>query len=175
MCKEKTKKYTLFVKCVNCDRHWNQSIPFDREWFDGAIVGTYPAAHYGSYDKYEPVTCPNCGSSRIRKVEQTERESITTSGVVGKTEDLETYLRIDLQQFARVMEGKLRLNDCKGDWKHCRLYYLVMRLVEKVGELMSCLLDSDKAKDMTIVAEAADAANILMMICDNLGRLKGVM
>lgn len=68
--------------------------------------------------------------------------------------------------FANNMEQKLVENDYKNDWKNCSKSFLKVRLLEKVAELFDNL-KHDNQKEIT--AEAANVANIAMMIADNFG------
>jgi len=70
-------------------------------------------------------------------------------------------LRPALRWFAEQMELKLRANDHKGGWNQCSLQYLFEKLDEEVGELSATLTNEET------IREAADVANIAMMIADN--------
>jgi hypothetical protein len=67
--------------------------------------------------------------------------------------------------FARRMEAKLRENDWKGGWENCTLQYLFEKLDEEIHELSAC------STDVEVIEEAADVANIAMMIADNARKL----
>ena len=73
-------------------------------------------------------------------------------------------VRREVQLFAEAMERKLRENDYKGGWKDCPEDYLMTRITDELEEL--------EAKDSSILDEAADVANFLMMLCDVRGHLQ---
>ena len=81
-------------------------------------------------------------------------------------------IRPEVMKFAEAMERQLRENDYKGGWKDDPLDYLMIRTVGELGELINCHTDSDSAKDLRFLDEAADVANFLMMLCDVRGHLK---
>lgn len=71
--------------------------------------------------------------------------------------------RIEVLQFARDMERKLKANDHKGHWSGMTPSWLLRRLRSETNELAKAL----KAKDgKHIVDEAADVGNFAMMIAD---------
>lgn len=89
-------------------------------------------------------------------------------------------LRPPLARFAEAMERNLRKNDHKGGWDDCNRGYLDHKLLEEVFELLL----ARGYEPLSIVAmvvreaqavkrhgkvqpEAADVANICMMIFDN--------
>lgn len=74
------------------------------------------------------------------------------------------YRRIEVDNFADIMEIKLNKNDHKTGWKSCSNTYLLTRLKNEVTELENALING---KGVTIVKEAADVANFAMMIADN--------
>lgn len=73
--------------------------------------------------------------------------------------------RNDIQWFTDAMVEKLEENDYKGGWEKCENSYLIKRLLDEVGELIECVLN-EKATQCTIIPEAADVANIAMMLAD---------
>jgi hypothetical protein len=73
-------------------------------------------------------------------------------------------MRPTLKWFAEQMETKLQENDYKHGWENCTTSYLIGRLDEELNELKAGLV---KGSPSQIVAEAADVANIAMMIADN--------
>lgn len=76
-------------------------------------------------------------------------------------------LRTELQWFAGVMEEKLKQNDFKGGWKDEEFTYLLGRLLEEVRELYREVEEENEWDPEKIAEEAADVANIAMMIADN--------
>ncbi len=94
--------------------------------------------------------------------------------------------REEVIAFASLMEQKLAANDDKGGWKDCRPEYLLMRLLEEIGEFedslrrnlmwdarISHLALTDDCDPDQVRGEAADVANFAMMLLDALGILKG--
>lgn len=76
--------------------------------------------------------------------------------------------RPEVLAFAGEMERKLRQNDHKLHWRECALPYLRSCLDGEVAELRAAnSLDA-------IRAEAADVANLAMMIADQQGALTGL-
>ncbi len=67
--------------------------------------------------------------------------------------------------FGKKMEEALRWNDYKGGWENCSNEYLIAKLNEEVDELKQAIW-MGKSGDM-IMQEAADVANIAMMLADN--------
>jgi DNA repair exonuclease SbcCD ATPase subunit len=76
-----------------------------------------------------------------------------------------------VSEFAQAMEEVLRDNDHKGGWSSCTKEYLLTRLGDEMRELKKATLDTNmvghSAKNIT--KEAADVANIAMMISDVYG------
>lgn len=76
--------------------------------------------------------------------------------------------------FAYEMERVLKANDHKGGWEKCDIAFFVGKLKEEQGELIEALwhydIDDNKTDvvKLGIVKEAADLANIAMMVYDNL-------
>lgn len=91
--------------------------------------------------------------------------------------------RAIVQYFAAAMEVKLAANEHKGGWKQDKWLDLYQRLVEEKTEFLEALIrfrnasrfaqtqeDLDKYR-ADVLAEAADCANFLAMICDVIGAL----
>ena len=97
--------------------------------------------------------------------------------------------REEVTRFAFIMENKLRVNDYKHGWKECPNDFLITKLLEESAELiwtinrgrgMGKYLDDlvdcfrqelireaqETSRDSTEL-EAADVANIAMMLADN--------
>lgn len=74
-------------------------------------------------------------------------------------------IRPEIEWFSQHMERKLALNDWKGGWQNDSHISLLNRLYEEVYELVN----ADTCEE--IVNEAADVANIAMMIADNRARV----
>lgn len=89
-------------------------------------------------------------------------------------------VRPEVVQFAQNMEFKLRKNEDKGGWEDMGLLPLFAKLGEEVGELGKVLfyghsntgeIFQDFMPD-EITREAADVANIAMMIADQADRFE---
>lgn len=73
--------------------------------------------------------------------------------------------------FANEMEKKLIANDYKGGWENSDQFQLFNKLrQEECSELLEAMIDSKLPVDPTalenIIEEAADVANLAMMIAD---------
>jgi NTP pyrophosphatase (non-canonical NTP hydrolase) len=77
-------------------------------------------------------------------------------------------LRPEVQAFALVMEERLKANNHKGGWKQCDGSWLLSRAFLECIELE----DAVRNGEGDVLQEAADVANILMMIADVCGVLK---
>jgi hypothetical protein len=80
-------------------------------------------------------------------------------------------MRSEIAKFASFMEHRLAQHDAdRGDsWRRENAVYLLRRLREEVAELETAL-ECDRNWPETITAEAADVANIAMMLADNYAR-----
>lgn len=79
----------------------------------------------------------------------------------------------EVKEFAEAMEQKLRDNDSKGGWKKCTSEYLWLRVINELGKLADVLSHGNTdAQKKKYLAEAANVANFLMMLCDIHGCLK---
>lgn len=74
-------------------------------------------------------------------------------------------------RFADLMRIKLERNVHKGTWRTCSLDYLRMRLLEEISELLMAV--KMKETQETVAFEAADVANLAMMIADVYARTEG--
>lgn len=79
-------------------------------------------------------------------------------------------LRKSVRLFAQAMERKLREHDAtkgKRGWmpKDCAADYLMLRVEEEASELRDAMEDDERASVVT--AEAADVANMAMMVAEN--------
>lgn len=72
-------------------------------------------------------------------------------------------IRAEVAEFAQLMERELRANEHKGGWKTCSAMSLHCHLQEEVVELLQAVLHGDPDQ---ITEEAADVANMAMMIAD---------
>lgn len=76
-------------------------------------------------------------------------------------------LRQEVKEFAQAMERELRNNAHKGGWENCTSEYLWLRVNSELGELADVLSHGNTdAQKKKYLAEAADVANFLMMLCD---------
>jgi hypothetical protein len=83
-------------------------------------------------------------------------------------------LRKEVLAFAHLMEERLRANEHKGGWKDENPFWLLDRARDELRELNAVLHVRLKGNTVTpreIGAEAADAANFLLMIADVCGAL----
>jgi hypothetical protein len=86
-------------------------------------------------------------------------------------------LRPALAEFATGMEQLLRKNDAKGGWENETLLYLTSRFNNKAKSAMDAVdyvrhySESNVSIDVAI-EDVTHAANYLMMIADNLRRMK---
>lgn len=90
---------------------------------------------------------------------------------LGFEREQEPKLRPAVLWFAEQMQKKLILNDHKGGWKRCYHRYLFERLKQEVSELEQALDATDNQDE--VIMEAADVANLAMMIADISGPLHG--
>lgn len=86
--------------------------------------------------------------------------------------------RLAVRRFAEAMEAKLQKNDRKGGWRGCEPGWLLLRLVDEVGELAEAALHlwrqragASEDDRRAVLAEAADVANFAMMVADVCGAL----
>ncbi|MCG8400087.1 MAG: hypothetical protein MJA84_00655 [Firmicutes bacterium] len=77
----------------------------------------------------------------------------------------EAVIREEVRWFTRLMEERLQANDHKGGWENCSLEWLVIKLTEEVGEVAALICKHDLCREK-IIKEAADVANMAMMIAD---------
>lgn len=97
-------------------------------------------------------------------------------------------IKNSVEWFSGLMETKLMKNAHKDGWQECSLLWLVTKLNEEVGELAQIIASEVHSPDGTYVAvgdantnpvlraalyEAADVANVALMIGDLLARGKG--
>lgn len=86
-------------------------------------------------------------------------------------------LRPEVRKFAEAMELKLRKHDEDySGWGDLTSGSLYTKARQELTELANAILsyNGDNGSWNTILEEAADVANFLMMICDNYGLLKEV-
>lgn len=79
-------------------------------------------------------------------------------------------VRPSVQWFALQMEKKLQENDHKVHWNECGIDYLMSRMVQEYGELVAAVWDlrEENGSPEAVISEAADVANFVHMIADNL-------
>lgn len=76
-------------------------------------------------------------------------------------------IRMAVEQFAQLMEHRLRQNDHKGGWYGMTLDQLLKRLRQETAELRDAIHDP-MPNAAAIQCEAADVANFAMMISDRI-------
>lgn len=74
-------------------------------------------------------------------------------------------VRSEVQWFAEEMEKVLKENDWKGGWKDCSISWMIIKLSEEVGELATLFVNNADTTE-EVIKEAADVANVAMMIAD---------
>jgi NTP pyrophosphatase (non-canonical NTP hydrolase) len=84
---------------------------------------------------------------------------------------LTKILRKEVAAFADQMEAELRINDHKGHWRHLSISELLDHLQDEVFELREAVSKGFGAE--TVLSEAADTANMAMMVADNYKRTFG--
>ena len=68
----------------------------------------------------------------------------------------------DIRRFMAAMLHKLRKNAHKGRWEHGKVREYLVRLREEVTELDGAI---DEGNMIDIILEAADVANMAMILC----------
>lgn len=85
-----------------------------------------------------------------------------------------TGIRVEVLEFALIMEEKLKENDYKGGWKDCETGNLLSMACDEIKEVAPAVSTMNKSttnKNINDVQkECADVANFMMMISDNLQR-----
>ena len=82
------------------------------------------------------------------------------------------HCRPVLRNFAIEMERTLRDNDFKGGWRNDSLKWLMIKLVEEVGELAVLVRGSNiHIAPKAFMEEATDVANMAMMVADKAQQL----
>ena len=100
--------------------------------------------------------------------------------------DLVDAVRPEVYAFALLMERELRTNDHKPGWKHDEPDALASRVVEEAAELRSLFSRDTDTQDVPraprwsvhrhqVAAEAADVANMAMMVADVCGCLDATL
>lgn len=79
-------------------------------------------------------------------------------------------IRSEVLTLALLMEKHLRANDHKPGWRADSLHVLLDRAKEELSELEEAIAVLDKGGVASVEKEAADVANFMMMIVDNLTR-----
>lgn len=79
--------------------------------------------------------------------------------------------RTSVMKFARLMEVVLRANDHKTGWSAMPLHQLCDRAADELLECAeACDLPDDEYAPHAAAVEAADVANFMMMVHDNISR-----
>jgi NTP pyrophosphatase (non-canonical NTP hydrolase) len=81
------------------------------------------------------------------------------------------HIRTEVMQFALAMELQLRANAHKPGWKKESVDDLLQRVQEELDELYDAVAPDTVRNVPLVLAEAADVANFLMMVCDVAGAL----
>lgn len=69
-----------------------------------------------------------------------------------------------LDRWTETMRAKLIENRHKGGWRNCSVSALLRRVHEELGELVEAVMNDEAMEH--IDAEAADVANMAMMVAD---------
>lgn len=69
--------------------------------------------------------------------------------------------------FAEAMKDGLDVNEHKGGWEDCSEEFLIAKLAEEFAEFVQAVKGEESAE--AIREEAADLANVAMMLADNCG------
>ncbi len=108
--------------------------------------------------------------SRVEELEEVESSlRIAVMKMAGKYTALRTQveelgdLRREVFLLACAMERKLKENDHKEGWSGCGREHFMLKLYEELGELANCIIHGPPKQ---VLDEAADVANIIMMIAD---------
>lgn len=96
-----------------------------------------------------------------------QKGAYAVGSLPGMKQLIDTTPRPEVQWFARRMEKKLRANDHKQHWSKLHANYLLDYLNEEVQELQNAIQNGEPIEN--IIDEAADVANICLMIADNAG------
>ena len=73
--------------------------------------------------------------------------------------------RYCVRKFADAMEERLAANDHKDGWEDCDDDYLWGKFIEELSEFQRVI--NKQGNDRKKLREAADLANIVMMLADN--------
>lgn len=111
--------------------------------------------------------CPRCGGNL------TNDHKCPTTSFAKAEYDLHNYLRPELKVFVVQMEDEMRANDHKGKdgWKYSSEERLFAWLMDEVRELYEAMTKARTVREKLrysddVISEAADVANIAMMIAD---------
>jgi NTP pyrophosphatase (non-canonical NTP hydrolase) len=74
-------------------------------------------------------------------------------------------IRPEVAKFAQAMEDELKANDHKGGWDKDTVAALLDRAQDELFELREAV--ALRFSDETILSEAADTANFVMMVAEN--------
>ena len=131
--------------------------------------------------------CEGISSGKMTLVERLRadvtRGTLDQRDILDAADEIERLSREGIRQevlvFARLMEKELRANDHKRGWKNDSAVILAQRVREEADELWEAAKaycwnypNSPRACDREIIAEeAADVANMAMMVADVSGCL----
>lgn len=77
------------------------------------------------------------------------------------------YINRKIDAFAILMKDRMAANLQKGtSWREMHFAELLFRALEELGDLSAALLGRGGGGKMQVSCEAADVANLLMMIVD---------
>jgi DNA-directed RNA polymerase subunit RPC12/RpoP len=119
-------------------------------------IRTYRCSRCGAIEHVragEPRRCRDCGGRLIP-----DDEPQVTPAVE------QLALRPEVLRLAQEMERQLRAHDDRPGWKTEPLFYLYGRMLEETHELSAVIMDA--ADPCVVWHEAADVANMAMMVAD---------
>lgn len=116
-----------------------------------------------------------CGGSNWNAKAKRTAEVLRALASKAQPKGMSVAWRPEVVAFADAMEHKLRANDWKGTWKHDAPGALMERVHEELNEFWDELFtrgprDTDEHR-AALLNEAADVANMLMMVVDTSGAL----
>lgn len=100
------------------------------------------------------------------------QQHIAAADAVNSPVAVPERLRSPVAAFARLMEQELLANDHKGGWQNDNPRALAARVVEEAHELLdACSIRGVEKRRERVAEEAADVANMAMMVADVCGCL----
>lgn len=125
----------------------------DRTLYRCLACGTHGTLYPDSFPADVPPQCWKCGAPRLETIQ---------------VNDLKP--RAEVQRFAQLMEAELIDHDASrcGSWRDVDAMALAIAGNNDLNKLLLALIRGDRAKARE---QAADTANMCMMVADTLGAL----